>query len=269
MAKPGEDTVALVLGEDQRWRQIREPHLLPVRHSAGYFSPVVRPGSLSPDATQLAIPQPDSLVVVDLTDGSYHRYAVPGEYNTFVTWADADHVLIVQGGAQHGVLVDLHDGTLEHTAYGPSTAFTDDTSLTWEPGGPTHSTLVWGDGRHVRTLGDTGAQFFPQPPLVKNDVVVGVGGLYSDDADPTFGTIGISAVDGSSGKVLAYLPFTRSDGNPALLLGWDGENPIIALPMPQSSGYLYVFSWDWRRGELHPILRVGWWTSWGTGQVTK
>ena len=54
-----------------------------------------------------------------------------------------------------------------------------------------------------------------------------------------------------------------------LLLGWDGDNPIVGLTIPQSSGYLYVFSWDWREGKLHPIVRVDDWTSWGTGQVTE
>jgi hypothetical protein len=267
MTDPGDDTLPLVLGdEDLRWRQVQEPSLVPVRHADGYLSPVVRPGSLSPDATRLAIPQPDALVLVDLTDGSHRRYAVPGEHNTFVTWADSNHVLVVQGGARQGVLVDLHDGTLEQTRYGPTTAFTDGSTLTWDDD-VVDSALRWGDGRVVPTDANNGGELFPQPPLVRNNVVVGVMCVCRSDLGLPFGTWGIVTVDGSTGKILAYLPVTHSKGTQSSLLGWDGDNPVIGLSVPQSAGYLYVFSWAWRRGELHPVVRVGDWTSWGTGEV--
>jgi hypothetical protein len=269
MTDPVDDTVPLVLGdEDGLWRQVQRPRLVPVRHAAGYLDPVVRPGSLSPDGTKLAIPQPGALVVVDLTDGSHRRYDVPGPTNTFVTWADGDHVLVVQGGAQHGVLVDLRDGSLAPSEYGPSTAFTGDTTLTWAPD-VLHSDLRWGDGRVVATKANNAGGLFPEPPLVRKDVVVGVMCVCSSDLGLPFSTWGIVAVDGSSGKVLAYLPVTHTKGTGSLLLGWDGDNPVIGLSLPQAAGYLYVFSWDWRQAELHPIVRVGTWTSWGTGQIRE
>jgi hypothetical protein len=267
MTAPGDDTLPLVLGaEDHLWRQVQRPRLVPVRHSPGYLSPVVRPGSLSPDATLLAIPQPDALVVVDLTDGSHRTYDVPGKLNTFVTWVDSGHVLVVQGGARHGVVVDLTDGSIEQTTYGPTTAFLGGDTLTWAPDA-LHSDLRWGDGRVVPTDANNAGGFSPEPPLVRNDVVVGVMCVCSGGVGLPFTTWGIVAVDGSTGKVLAYLPLTHTKGTRSLLLGWDGDNPVIGLSIQQSSGYLYVFSWDWRHGELRPIVRVGDCTSWGTGQV--
>lgn len=267
MMDPSEITWPLVLGdEDHRWRRIRDPQLLPVRHSPGYFSPVVRPNSLSPDATRLAVPQPDALVVVDLTDGSHRTYDVPGEYNTFVTWADTDHVLVVQGGARNGVLVNLRDGSLEQSPYGPTTAFIGDTTMTWGSDA-LHTSLRWGDGRVVPTLANNAGGLFPQPPLVRGDVVVGTMCVCSSDLGLPFETWGIVAVDGSSGKILAYLPVTHSKGTSSLLLGWDGDNPVIALSFPHNGAFLYVYSWDWRRGELHPVIRTSTWISWGTGQV--
>jgi hypothetical protein len=267
MTDPSNDNLPLVLGdEDGLWRQVQRPRLGPVLHSPGYFSPVVRPGSLSPDATLLAIPQPDALVVVDLTDGSHRRYAVPGSHNTFVTWVDDGHVLVVQGGAQHGVMVDLADRSVEPTAYGPTTAFLDGNTLTWAPD-VLHNDLRWGDGRVVSTDANNAGGYFPEPPLVRDDVAVGVMCVCSGDLGLPFTTWGVVAVDGSSGKILAYLPVTHSKGTQSLLLGWDGDDPVIGLSIHQASGYLYVFSWDWREGALHPIVRVGDWTSWGTGQV--
>jgi hypothetical protein len=104
---------------------------------------------------------------------------------------------------------------------------------------------------------------------VRDDVVVGTMCVCSAGVGLPFGTWGMVAVNGSTGKVLAYLPVTRSKGTRSLLLGWAGDDPVVGLSLPQSSGYLYVFSGDWRRGQLHPIVRVDDWTSWGTGQIRE
>ncbi len=245
--------------------------LVPVHDEDGYTSPVVRPTSLSPDATQLALPQPDALVVVDLTDGTSRRYDVPGSANTYALWADESHILVAEERAAHGTLVDLADGSLEASTYGPSTRFLGDATLTWsrEHGPLLHSILQWGDGRTVRTAANNAGGFFPQPPLVRDDVVVGVEGVYSSGSELPFETVGIVAVDGLTGKLLAYLPLGHMKATSALLLGWDGDRPIVGVPLPGQPDALAAFAWDWRRGEVESAGVVGAWTSWGTGQVTE
>jgi hypothetical protein len=264
---PGLTSRVLVLGDDGRWREVDVPGLVPAGNHELYPRAILRPTSLSPDATRLALPQPNALVVVDLTQGTSRRYDVPGPANLYPVWIDRTHLLLTPEGARHGTVVDLTHGTHTPSPYGETTAFADDTTVTWDAGGPTHSTLVWGDGRRVRTLGDNGGGFFPQPPLVRNGVVVGVGGIYSDDQAPSFGTIGINVVDGSTGRVLAYLPLTRGKGTDAILLGWESDRPLIGIPQPGVVN-LDVFAWDWRHGSLDPVGSVGARdVSWGSGRL--
>lgn len=265
ISAPGDGARVLVLGEDGHWRQV-DAGLVPAGNRL-YPRSVLRPTSLSSDATRLALPQPNALVVVDLAEGTSRRYDVPGATNLYPVWIDDTHVLLTREGARHGKVVDLTDGSLTASPYGPTTAFVGGTTVTWGSGGPTHSTLVWGDGRRVRTMADNGGGFIPQPPLVKGPLVVGVGGLHSDERAPSFGTIGINVVDGSNGKVLAYLPLTRGEETDAKLLGWNGDRPLVGLPQPGVVN-LDVFAWDWRHGSLDPMGSVGARdVSWGTGQT--
>jgi hypothetical protein len=67
-----------VLGDDGRWRVVDVVALVDARDAGGNGGPAMRPGALSPDGTRLAIPQPQALVVVDLTAAKYRRYPVPG-----------------------------------------------------------------------------------------------------------------------------------------------------------------------------------------------
>jgi hypothetical protein len=96
MASYQDDATVLVLGEDGEWRRVDVPGLVPVRDESGYTSPIVRPTSLSPDDTKLALPQPNALVVVDLTDGTSRRYDVPGEDNHYVIWDGKSHVIVAR-----------------------------------------------------------------------------------------------------------------------------------------------------------------------------
>jgi hypothetical protein len=148
MADPDDEAGAFVLGEDGRWRRVDVPGLDAVHHSGSYTSPALRPTALSPQATHLALPQPNALVVVDLTTGTDRHYDVPGPGNTYAIWADASHVLVVQGGADHGTMVDLRDGSRSPSPYGPSTRFLRNDNLTWSIADELglHSVLRWGDG---------------------------------------------------------------------------------------------------------------------------
>jgi hypothetical protein len=276
MADPGDEAGAFVLGVDGRWRRVDVPGLVPVHHSGSYTSHALRPTALSDDATKLALAQPNELVVVDLTTGNSRRYDVPGPGNTYAIWADSDQVLVVQGGAHHGTMVDLQDGSLSSAPYGPSTRFAGDTALTWEDSQTCDyglcSKLRWSDGLVVRTRAHNGAGLFPQPPLVRGHLVVGMGGvLFSQLHHPGLGTAsGFEVVDGATGKLLAYLPISYNASLTGQLLGWDGDRPIIGVAIPQESVRMFTFAWDWRAGALDPVaVAPGPGISRGTGQVTE
>jgi hypothetical protein len=265
---PGDKSRVLVYGEDSHWRQVDVPGLVAPEHAPGYFDPVLRPTSLSPDATQLALPQPHELVVVDLETGTSRRFPVGTRFNVGVTWADASHVLVSgatnqAGGARRSSLVDLTDGSVHTSAYKPWTAFLGDTTLTWRAG-----PLRWSDGRVVQTIANNDGRGFAAPPQVRDGVVVGVMGVIQGGEGLPPATWGIVAVDGDTGKVLAYLPVSHQKLTDSLVLGWDGDRPLIGLPQPGVVN-LDVFAWDWRRGELDPVGSVGARdVSWGTGQLT-
>jgi hypothetical protein len=204
---------------------------------------------------------------VDLTDGTSRRFEVPG-LNAYAIWADASHVLVAEESAHHGTMVDLHDGSLEPSAYGPSTAFLGDTTLTWGwDRQPMSSVLHWGDGRNISTHADNQGGLFPQPPLVKGALVVGFGGWFPPKYPLIDATTGFEVVDGTSGRVLADLPTTSREVGQSLLLGWRGDRPVIGVSLPLESAGLSVFTWNWRAGQLDPIGHVNGSTSWGSGEI--
>jgi hypothetical protein len=266
---PGDDSRVLVYGDDGHWRQVDVPGLVAPEHAPGYTDPALRPTSLSPDATQLALPQPHELVVVDLRSGTSRRFHVGTRFNVDVTWADASHVLVSgtsspAGRSTRSWLVDLTDGSVHASAYPPWTAFLGDTTLSWRSG-PLH----WSDGRVVQTIANNDGRGFAAPPQVRDGVVVGVMGVIQGGEGLPFATWGIVAVDGNTGKVLAYLPVSRGKLTDSLMLGWDGDRPLIGLPRPGVVN-LDVFAWDWRQGELDPVGSVGARdVSWGTGQIRR
>jgi hypothetical protein len=271
MASYQDDATALVLGEDGEWRRVDVPGLVPVRDESGYTSPIVRPTSLSPDDTKLALPQPNALVVVDLTDGTSRRYDVPGEDNHYVIWDGKSHVIVARETAVHGTMVDLRDGSLSATRYGPYTRFADGAVLTWTRHRDTFlkSVLHWDDGRTVETFAGNDGSALTQPPLVKGDIVVGVGAGYHGPQHLPENGSGIFVMDGSTGEVLADLTLGNQTLTQTTLFGWDGDRPIVGVPLPGQPDALAAFAWDWRHGEVESEGVVGAWTSWGTGQVRE
>ena len=122
-----------VLADDLRWRRVDAPVRLCARSDMTSAPPLTR-RAISPDATKLALPQPDRLVVIDVRSGSSRSYAAGGASNTHALWADRTHVLVTEDGALHGSLVDIVSGTVTPSPHGRTTAFTDrGLSLDWGP----------------------------------------------------------------------------------------------------------------------------------------
>jgi hypothetical protein len=258
---PQDDSEVLVLGEDATWRRVDEVDLVPVRDESGYESPVLRPTSLSPDATRLALPQPGGLVVVDLSTGDTATIDVGGPANTYAVWVDETHVFVAEETAPTGSVVDLGTGEAAASRSGPSTAYLPDGSaVTWQGLG-----LTWDDGSTVPTGTSNDAGNFPSPPLVAADIVVGLDGYdYRHAESPTNR---IAVVDRTTGAALAFLPLSTGNGEPTELLGWDGDRVLVGLVNPNlSAQHTAVVAWDWEHQQLEPVAVVpGWAVSWGQG----
>lgn len=243
--------VPLVLGDDGGWRRVVVPGLRPIDDGGGYLAPVVRPTALSPDGTALALPQPDGLVVVDLTDGDHRTYAMPGAFLGYVSWVDPGHVLVAAEGDESGSVVDLATGAVDATRLGPATAFVDGDSLEWAWG---DTALDWGSRPDVPTAANNGGGLVERPPLVAGDVVVGnmaVTRRRSGSEDPPLGH-GVVAVEATSGDVLAYLP-TGPGPSDRLLLGWQDGLPVLGLTDATTTA---IAVWDHRAGTLRPLARA-------------
>jgi hypothetical protein len=278
ISDPDDQAQVLVLGDDWRWRRVDGVDLVPVNQVVDEPGPALRATSLSPDATKLALPQPDSLVVVDLTTGASRRYEVAGPSNLYAVWADDSQVLVAEETALTGTLVDVSTGATEPTDFGPGTAFTTDgLALTWgheEPMTADPTPMRWSDGTTVETLMNNLAGLFPLPPLVSDDVVVGDNvpirsGLGLDTENGLEN--GIVVVDRTTGNPLAYQPTTTFKGDSTQLLGWDGDRVLIALVNPRiSSIYTAVVAWDWRNQTIEPLVVVPVWAvAWGRGWADK
>ena len=270
MADPDDEAGAYVLGDDGEWRRLDVEGLVPVSDGT-YSSPLVRPTGLDESATRLAIPQPDGLVVVDLTTGGSARYDVSGN-NAYAIWHDASHVFVATETSATGSVVDLATGTVEPSRYRSSTrVLPDGSAVTWAPWA---DAFAWSDGRVVATPANNGAGLFPQPPLVRGGVVVGLHAQNPRrDPAPAYPPAvlseanGVVAVDAGSGEPLGFVKLGVTKGEATTLLGWAGDLPVLGLVRAEDNAIqTRVVTWDYRNGELHPLAVLpSWWVAWGVG----
>ena len=275
ISDPEDQAGVLVLGEDGQWRRVDGVDLVPVNEVATEPGPALRATSLSPDATKLALPQPDSLVVVDLTTGANRRFDVAGPVKplrasgptTPTCWWPRRR----PRPAPWSTSTPGRPSPRTSARAPPSR--TEGLALDWGNEGPMTADptpMRWSDGTTVETLMNNLAGVFPLPPLVSDDVVVGDNvpirtGLGLD----TYNGLenGIVVVDRTTGNPLAYQPTTRSKGDTTQLLGWDGDRVLMALVNPKiSSIYTVVVAWDWRNRTIDPLVVLPVWAvSWGQG----
>ena len=196
----------------------------------------VRPGSLSPDGRLLALPQPGSVVVVDLVAGTVTSYDIGGPENLEVAW-DGDRLLVQQGGGSDAAVLDLADGSVESSPLVEPTTFTARGPVSWGAGA-----ITLPDGRAVAPLFGNDGAALASPPLLGDGVVVGITATSDDTTGPV-------VVDTATGDPLAFLP-TGSVIDAATLLHLDGD--VVTLALRPTEGAVLVVTWDWRSGELDP-----------------
>jgi len=259
----GEDTsftTVDVLGDDGRWRYVDVPGLVPVHDEGGYEGSVLTPTGLSRDGTRLALPQPDGVVVVDLTTGSHETYDVPGLNNATV-WQDEDHLVVSVEGAARSKVLDLGDGTVSDSAFTADTGFAPDGSwVTWGRGDirrPDDPTMTSGDGDPVvpAVRNDKGPQL--TPPLVDAEVAVGLGGLDLHQGGSTIykNVAGVPVLDWRTGQLRAFLYTEDPDTGLVMvhLLGLDGDTVTFAVGVSGQESRLLVTRWNWRTGAVTPV----------------
>ena len=250
--------VVNVLGDDGRWRYVDVPGLEPTRDRGGHTWYALVPTSLDATGTRLALPQPDRVIVVDLTTGEYQSYDVPG-FNNAVVWQDASHLIVTGDGQQDGRVLDLADSSITASRFTANTGFAPDGSwVTWGRAG----TLVSSDGTRVLAdvANDGGLQLIS--PLVDDHVAVGLGGRSLTEGETTYvGMAGVAVVDRRSGDLRGFLYTEGPDSGrvTAYLLGLDGEAVTLAVGVPPDQAKLVVVRWSMRTGEVMPVatLTVG------------
>ncbi|GAA0419691.1 hypothetical protein Aca07nite_12780 [Actinoplanes capillaceus] len=104
------DAPMYVLDFAGEWTRIDVAALQPTRDESGNQAYALRSTALSPDGRRVAVPQPQALVVIDLTTAKAYRIPVPG-YNEQVMWWGDETVLVGADGP--GVVrVDWRTGTV-------------------------------------------------------------------------------------------------------------------------------------------------------------
>lgn len=257
---PGRVLDIRVLGDDRRWRQLDTPGLEP-SFSDGPVVSLLGGSPISPDGTQLALPQPDGLLVIDLTSGSSQRFDMPA--NDVPPWVgraaqwSPDGTQILTGPAtysmtlrpRHGWLVDVSSGHVQPVPYDPWQAvFAPDGTVVelrnWNCG----LCQVWhyqGDRLTERVTLDVG--LYVVAPAVRDVMAVsravrgwsGAKGVEDQD--------GILVVDTDSGELLAELPMREFHwAENAKLFGWlDDETLVFSVHQQR-----VLVAWNYQSGEL-------------------
>lgn len=263
-------TEVFLLGPDDQWRRLGLP-LQKVVDYAGYTNSPFRSTSLSPDATMLALPQPSGLVVVDLTDGTHHTYPVPSPHLTYANWLSDSHVVVSTEGRGPGWTVDLDDGDVAESRFGPSTGRAPDGELvTWGMGDDGFATrMEWDTGASVSSQYNNTAGLHPYPPLVDDAVVVGHHATTHSGLGLPLAQNVMMVVDRGTGKPLAYLPTIKAKGDHTTLLGWDEGRIVISLlaeKITDTEFAVVLAAWDWKEKTLDPLVTIaGWQVAWGRG----
>ena len=269
------DRSIYVLGSDGEWRRVDAPRLRYEFEGPGQEWPVLSPDSIDASGTRLAVPQEDSLVVIDLTTGGFRRYHVPG-LNDDVAREAPDQVYVGHDARLPGTLVDLQTGRLTESMHRRTTRVLPDRSaLTWGGGRGNDAyyfnVMKWDDGHRVHSPANNS---LAARPLVRGDVAaVGMHNPTHSQLNPDLLTgdaeldelmrqvDGVSAaVDDINGDVLGFLALSDEGYESTRLLGWLGEAPVLGLvDRSDPRRRTYVVWWDYETGELVPLATLPTW----------
>jgi hypothetical protein len=253
-----------VLGDDQRWRQLDTPSLQPTFSDSEVVS-LINGSPLSPDGTQLALPQPDALVIVDLSTGSSRRIDLPADPTpAWIGWMtewspDGSQILVGHRAAPahraSSYLVDTRTSATESVPYdATSTAFAPDGSLL-------EMTTSAGLLAEIRTHaeGDSAVvllgveRYAPRPAVGQVVAFSRAVRAWKGSRLAPVNSDGILVVDPDDGAPLGFLPMRpHHQAENSELVGWlDRQTVLIhlfvpALPWARDA----LIAWNYESGQL-------------------
>lgn len=272
-----------LLGEDGRYRSITGLETLV---NGGH---PLRSGSLSPDATLLALPQPGALLVVDLLDGASASVDAGGISTTDVAWVDDDTVAVYSASSVRTVDVPADLSTVDAAATmqasvsdsgGTGLPVTGSPDAEWYPEVPG---LVEG-AEEVAVPSVLQESSITGPVPVAGEGWVALAGVPAEQPDSLRG---VAVVDTATGRPRAFLPMdaigsprseraagpiSAADFSPPRVVPLATEGPSTLVVGMQTTYGVLVLRWDWAADELTGLvaedtggLPEGTAISWGAG----
>jgi hypothetical protein len=254
-----------VLGDDGRWRSL-DVSDVDFSHSYEYDLGLTR-GSLSPDGTQLALGQLESVVVIDLTSGARRTFDVPGLGARYqgreVFWSpDATTVYVSSTAATPARAVDLATGDTVTVPFEPgASAFLTDGRVVehhWS-GRAGYAIRVYdADGDRVfRSSNTDNVLGWLQYISARDDrwvaQRVSIGWTSEDPRGPNAPTSGVLIMNADA-RPEALLPVKgyNANGGGGAVFGWRGDDTVLfriyRLKAPAA-----VLAWNVESGRITRI----------------
>ena len=262
-----------VLGDDQRWRRLDTPGLKSSFSDSDVVS-LVLGSPLSPDGTQLALPQPRALLVVDLVSGSSHRFDLPPDgtpewIGSMTSWSpDASQVLVgpaALAGHVSSFLVDTTTGAVDVVPYdAASTNFAPDGSLIeMTTGGGMLAELHKHDGTATSTVVLGVQRYAPRPAVGQAVAFSRAVRSWTGPKGAPINSDGILVVDPHDGAPIAFLPVRAPHQvENSELVGWLGDTTLLVHMFVPTSPWASdaLIAWNYRTGELATLTDPWKWT---------
>ncbi|MGE5826860.1 MAG: hypothetical protein ACM30G_00650 [Micromonosporaceae bacterium] len=270
-AGTGPANQVVVVGDEGRLRVIDGLELRPAVDADGNQRSAVGAGTLSPDGTRAAFPQPDGLIVVDLVAGTWHTIALPG-FNEYVVWL-GDRIAVAQAGAT--VVVDpASDKITPVPWHGFDLVAADDRAapvreLHEEAGAPTM--LTWAGSSTSSAAVNTAltSPHWAGPGWAGPDWGLGPGDrvaaeLVAAPTEPASAAVVIDA-DGTVRRFLVLGTSGPDDQPPncCTVLGWlDADTVLLAVRSQVTRnggvviGAALILAWDLLEGGLSQVCRI-------------
>jgi hypothetical protein len=253
----------LIVGDDGKVRWLDGVTLQPVRDLGGNISWPTKDTSLSPDGTKAAFPQPDRLVVADLTTGLIRTFTAPG-LNEWVVWAPGPAELMV-GSATTAYRVNSLTGARTRIGVpagrpafdGPNQVELLDAPVGVPPTGGAATVRSPYDGRVVKTLLESVpiVEWWGSPHLTGGQVAAAgftanlvAPGLRSNNPEA------VAVLDAKTGGLQRLLAFDLDGGRSkgcCPVLGWYDDHTVLF-----GSNGIRVLAWDIETGDLFRVAAL-------------
>jgi hypothetical protein len=257
-AEAPDGTRVVVLGDDGNWRVV-DQDFVRARDAGGYSSPALWGASLTTDGTALAVPQPQALVVVDLTTGASTRYDVPG-FNKSVAWSpDNQKVLLTTEERPGGSLVDLDTGAVSQVPYGYTTSFAPDGAAVQVARTGTFSDELRtyrSDSEEpdaIEGVQNLSGNLQGQGPIVSASVLAGVTAQGATPMASING--GVLVIDRQTGDPVTLLAMQNwAYIYQTEVLGWvDEQTMLLHIPALSPTDSSHLIAWNYVTGELRRV----------------